>query len=144
MVFYYLGWFNHSLGNKNEALGCFEKGSKVKPDYCFPNRIEDVNVLNLALAYNASDARAAYYLGCLWFDKRQYKEAIDIWELSAKTDPTFSTVFRNLGISYFNKRSDPGKALKYFEMAFALNKKDARVFMELDQLYKRLNKIIEN
>ncbi len=143
MVFYYLGWFNHSLGNKNEALGCFEKGSKVKPDYCFPNRIEDVNVLNLALAYNASDARAAYYLGCLWFDKRQYKEAIDIWELSAKTDPTFSTVFRNLGIAYFNKRSDPGKALKYFEMAFALNKKDARVFMELDQLYKRLNKSTE-
>jgi tetratricopeptide (TPR) repeat protein len=55
-------------------------------------------------------------------------------------DASFPTTFRNLGIACFNKRNDAGKALTYYEKAFALDTTDARVLMELDQLYKRLNK----
>ncbi len=46
---------------------------------------------------------------------------------------------RNLAIAYFNKRDEHDKAVSYFEKAFALDKTDARILMELDQLYKRLN-----
>ncbi|HUP13956.1 MAG TPA: hypothetical protein VM187_17165, partial [Niastella sp.] len=66
--------------------------------------------------------------------------AINSWELSVERDATFPTAFRNLGIAYFNKRNDENKALRCYETAFALDKTDARVLMELDQLYKRLNK----
>jgi tetratricopeptide (TPR) repeat protein len=49
-------------------------------------------------------------------------------------------VFRNLGIASFNKKNNAAKALTYYEKAFELNTNDARVLMELDQLYKRMNK----
>lgn len=74
-------------------------------------------------------------MGNLFYDKRQYDEAIANWEASVSIDHSFPTVFRNLVIAYFNKRNDPQKAFEYFEKAFELDKNDARVLMELDQLY---------
>lgn len=123
-----------------KAAGEFKQGAKANPVGCFPNRLEDIAVLQLALKHNPDDARASYYLGNLWYDKRQYEEAIAQWEWSSRRDPSFPTVFRNLGIAYFNKRQDATKALAMYEKAFALDPTDARVLMELDQLYKRLNK----
>jgi tetratricopeptide (TPR) repeat protein len=49
-------------------------------------------------------------------------------------------VHRNLGIAYYNKQEDSSAAVESFEKAFALDDSDARLFMELDQLYKRTNK----
>jgi len=96
-------------------------------------------VLEYAIQENPADAKAFYYLGNLWYDKRQYENAIKNWELSAKIDSGLPTVLRNLGIAAFNKQNDPEKALTYFEKAFSLDTSDARVLMELDQLYKRMN-----
>ncbi|RZL13345.1 MAG: DUF5107 domain-containing protein, partial [Pedobacter sp.] len=81
-----------------------------------------------------------YYLGNLFYDKRQYDDAIAYWELSAELDGQFPTTLRNLGIAYFNKRNDEHKALACFEKAFALDPSDDRLCMELHQLYKRLNR----
>ena len=139
MLYYYLGWFYHRSDNDTEALFFFMKGAGALAALCFPNRTEDLVILKKAIALNEKDAKAPYYLGCLWYDKRQYNEAIEMWELSVSRDNSFPTVFRNLGIAYFNKRDDKAKALYYMERAFSLDKTDARVFMELDQLYKRLN-----
>src|SRR3569833_705134 len=53
--------------------------------------------------------------------------------------PDFPTPYRNLAIAAFNKQKDKKAALELFEKAFRLDATDARVLMELDQLYKRLN-----
>lgn len=140
MATYYTAWLYFQLNDKTNAQRYFEKAAQSTSYLVFPNRLEDIAVLQLAAKENPADAKAPYYLGNLWYDKKQYDNAIEQWELSAKRDKTFPTVFRNLGIAYFNKRNDPEKALYCFEQAFALDKKDARVLMELDQLYKRLNK----
>ncbi len=140
MIYYYLGWNHYRMGEKVSALEYFKTAATVGEGVYFPNRLEDIAVLKLAAELNKEDARAPYYLGNLWYDKRQYEEATEAWELSAKRDAAFPTVFRNLGIAYFNKKKEPAKALAHFEKAFELNRQDARVLMELDQLYKRLNK----
>jgi tetratricopeptide (TPR) repeat protein len=140
MVYYCLGWFSYQSGNKAEAKNWFEKAAAADPYLCFPNRLDEIGILQLATEVNPADAKAPYYLGNLFYDKRQYTEAVNWWEKSAALDDTFPTVFRNLAIAYFNKQNNAGKALEYFEKAFALDKTDARVLMELDQLYKRLNK----
>ncbi len=140
MLWYYLGWAHHQLGQAKEALDYFTKGAQADPRCCFPNRLEDIAIFQLAAKLNPADAKAPYYLGNLWYDKRQYDDAIACWELSAQRDASFPTTFRNLGIAYFNKRNDADKALQVYEKAFALDTTDARVLMELDQLYKRLNK----
>ena len=107
---------------------------------CFPNRLEDVLALNLAKTMNPDGARASYYLGCLYYDKRQYDVAIENWERSARLDPQFPTVWRNLALARFNKQDLQQEAVEYMERAFHLDESDARVLMELDQLYKRLQK----
>jgi tetratricopeptide (TPR) repeat protein len=55
-------------------------------------------------------------------------------------DASFPTAHRNLALAYYNKQQDAQKALTSLQKAFALNPTDARVLMELDQLYKQLNK----
>jgi len=140
MVYYCLGWFSYQSGQQTEARNWFEKAAAASPYLCFPNRLDEIGILQLATEVNAADAKAPYYLGNLFYDKRQYTEAVNWWEKSAALDDTFPTVFRNLAIAYFNKQNNAEKALEYFEKAFALDKTDARVLMELDQLYKRLNK----
>lgn len=140
MVWYYLGWIQYKLGNLTEAQLLMHRGSTANSSYCFPNRLEDIEVLQLATKMNSSDSMAPYYLGNLWYDKRQYTEALSQWELSASRNSEFPTVFRNLGIAYFNKLNDPERSLQAYEKAYSLNVTDARILMELDQLYKRLNR----
>ncbi|MCU7550074.1 DUF5107 domain-containing protein [Chitinophagaceae bacterium LB-8] len=139
MVPYYLGWFAYQQGQTERAMTYFKQAAGLKSDFCFPNRIEDVPVLQAAIAFNADDAKAPYYLGNFWYDKRQYKEAIGCWKLSVQIDDNFPTVHRNLSLAYFNKLKDAKKALASLEKAFSLDATDARVLMELDQLYKKLN-----
>lgn len=140
LVYYYLAWFNQQLGEELQTLEWLKKGASADSYLCFPNRLEEIKVLKLAMELNPADSKAPYYLGNLFYDKRQYEDAIANWELSAQLDSSFPTALRNLGIAYFNKLNNPEKALIYFEKAFALDKTDARIFMELNQLYKRLNR----
>jgi tetratricopeptide (TPR) repeat protein len=139
MVFYYLAWFSAQSGTIEIATRYLELASKANSYLCFPNKLTDIKVLEYAIANQTLDAKAPYYLGNLWYDKRQYDEAIKKWELSVAIDDQFPTAHRNLGIAYFNKLNDPNAALVAFQKAFNLDKTDARVLMELDQLYKRLN-----
>ena len=121
-------------------MGSLEQAEKQPADYCFPNRLEAVVALERAKQQNPQGAKAPYYLGCLYYDKRQYDLAIENWELSAKLNPLFPTVWRNLALARFNKQHKPDEAVAYMEKAFHLDETDARVFMELDQLYKRIQK----
>src|SRR5690606_20554523 len=126
--------------NDTECTTWYKKAAAVEPDYCFPNRIEDVTILQAAIAAHPEDGKAPYYLGNFWYAARQYPEAIACWERAAEVNPEFPTVFRNLALAYHNKQRDPAKALTVLEKAFALDTTDARVLMELDQLYRKLNR----
>jgi tetratricopeptide (TPR) repeat protein len=140
---YYLGWCYARMGDAATAEMYFIEGSKAPADGCFPHRLEEIGILQEALRYQPADAKAAYYLGNLWYDKRQYTEAMDAWERSAAADGTFPTVFRNLSLAWFNKRGDAAKALECLRKAFELDDTDARVCMELDQLYRICNVPLE-
>jgi len=142
MALYYIGLFLSILNKMEEAQKFFQKASDADPSYCFPNQVESVIALKEAIKYNISDSKAYYYLGNYWYHTKQYHYAISNWEESIKIDPQFPTAFRNLALGYFNKLNKQGLALEYLEKAFSLDQKDARIFMELDQLYKRMNKDI--
>ena len=137
MSYYYLGWClkQGGLSGVEQALA---QGMVACPDYCFPNRLEAVLALQSAMEVNPKDGRAPYYLGNLYYDKRQYELAIEAWEASARLDAQFPTVWRNLALAYFNKKNEETKAVEYMERAFRLDTTDARILMELDQLYKRI------
>ncbi|MBQ5980981.1 MAG: DUF5107 domain-containing protein [Prevotella sp.] len=139
MTMYYLGWAYLMEGSEGRALTCFKEAESTKSDCCFPNRLEDVVVLNIAKEMNPDGAKAPYYLGCLYYAARQYDLALENWQLSAEKAPMFPTVWRNLALGTFNKLGEEEKALEMMERAFSLDENDERVLMELDQLYKRLH-----
>ena len=139
MVHYFMGYFAFLSGNNEKSIKFFELASRDNPAMCFPNRLEEILVLQLAGKLNPKDSKAPYYLGNLWYDKRQFSNAIECWESSVEIDEAFPTVHRNLALAYFNKLKNPTKALESLEKAFSLDNTDARVLMELDQLYKKLH-----
>ena len=134
MTYYYLYYY----GNRNVKY--LTEAEKANSDYCFPNRIEDILALEAATIDTRDASKAHYYLGCLYYDKRQYDIAAEHWENSREQNPKFPTVWRNLALAYFNKQHNAEKAVNYMEKAFELDRTDARIYMELDQLYKRLGK----
>ena len=139
MAYYYWGWCLEE-GGLEGADAIFAKAVAACPDYCFPNRLEAILALQCAMEKNPEDARAPYYLGNLYYDKRQYDLATEYWEKSATLDASFPTVWRNLALVYFNKQHQAEKALECMEKAFRLDETDARILMELDQLYKRMQR----
>jgi tetratricopeptide (TPR) repeat protein len=138
LVLYTLGWLYEKNSDKNAALICYKRAAAESPDYCFPFRIEEILVFESAMRANMSDARAPYYLGNLFYDRRRHEEAIRLWEKSSKLDNRFSIVWRNLGIGYFNISKKVGMARAAYDKAFKANPDDARLLFERDQLWKRL------
>jgi tetratricopeptide (TPR) repeat protein len=137
MRYYAAGYFASQSGKTQQALSCYTRAAQMKPDKCFPNRIEEVNILQDVMKLNPSDAKAPYYLGNFWYAARQYEEAIDCWIKSASLDDTFPTVLRNLALACYNKRKNKAQARQLLEKAFDLDPSDARILMELDQLYRK-------
>ncbi len=155
MLYYYAAFYQSRRQNqqargreerdRSEAAGqavsgyacLLERAEKCAPDYCFPNKLEDIGVLRFAIEKECC-AKAPYYLGNLFYDKLNWQESVKLWELSVRTDGEFPTVHRNLSLAYYNKCGDAEGARREMEKAFALNPKDVRIFLELDQLYKKL------
>jgi tetratricopeptide (TPR) repeat protein len=138
LVQYTLGWLEQQRGDERAALKHFKAAAEMPPDYCFPARLEEIEILESAMRANPRDAKAPYYLGNLFYDRRRHAEAIRLWEKSARLDPKFSIVWRNLGIGYFNILKKPAQARAAYDRAFRANPHDARLLFERDQLWKRL------
>ncbi len=138
LVAYTAAWVCHLIDDKLAGRRHLAVAEAASPDYCFPARLEEIHVLRHAIAENPRDARAPYYLGNLLYDRRRHLEAIALWERSARLDPKFSVVWRNLGIGYFNVAQQPAKARAAYDCAVRANPSDARLVYERDQLWKRL------
>ncbi len=137
LFFYYRAYYLHLSGQEQEVGALLQQAEAAAPGCCFPNKLEDIAVLRFALE-NGCRAKAGYYLGCLLYDKLQWRQALSLWEASAQADGSFPTVWRNLSLCYYNKARDAEKARTAMEKAFSLDETDARVFLELMELHKRL------
>ena len=140
MLHYYKAWFLRCMGRTDEARDVAQTAELLPEDMYFPNSLEAILALQCVVELLEHSPKANYLLGNIWYDKRQYDEAISAWEKSAAQDSSFPTVLRNLALAYFNKLGRTNDALDMMEKAFALNTDDARMLMELDQLYKRMNR----
>lgn len=131
------------LGRKRESDETYQLAATADPAYVFPSRLDELLLLESVVARNPLDARAPYYLGNLFYDRRRHEEAIALWERAAELDPQFPTTWRNLGFAYYNIRHDPGRALDAFVRARTAAPHDARIAYEQDQLLKRTGEIPE-
>lgn len=129
----YIGYAEMLCGQ--DATARIKKAKKVYAEnISFANSLTDMQVLT-GLYDTYHDSFISYQLGNLFYDKRVYEKAAEYWLESANSDTKFPTVRRNLALYYFNKKRDNVKAIKFMEEAFALDRVDARVLLELFQLY---------
>ncbi|MDR3497297.1 MAG: DUF5107 domain-containing protein [Ancalomicrobiaceae bacterium] len=140
MPLYHAGLIADGLGLAEEARRLRAAAMRCPSDYCFPFRIEDALALEAAICTATNDAKALYYLGNLFYDRRRHVDAIALWQRSVGLDPAFSIAWRNLGIGAFNVTADPAGALDCYERAHAAAPDDGRVFYERDQLWKRVGR----
>ena len=135
---YYKGYYKKLCGKAEEEVKEQYLLAEKQDSYCcFPNTLEDIVVLSDCAEMLPAASFAWYYLGNLYYDKKQYGKAADCWEKSAKANDSFPTVFRNLSLAYYNHLGRKEEARKVMEKAFALDPSDARVFFERDQLFKK-------
>lgn len=142
IVNYYLGYIQDKKGNKVLAEKYFQTAKALPEDYCFPFRLETVNVLKTALNYNHGDGKAYYYLGNILYDK-QPGLAMEYWTNAVKYEPGLAVAYRNLGWGNYRHLGDVAKAIPFYEEAIALNKSDAIYYTELDVLYELNNSPVE-
>jgi len=138
VLWYTLSWLACSLGEEQEACQYAARAESAPSQYCFPARLEEMIVLEDAIRREPSSAKALYYLGNLYYDKRRYEDAIRCWRRSIELDGAFSIPWRNLGIAEFNILHNPQAAESMYARAFDANRRDARVLYEWDQLKKRI------
>ena len=96
MLRYYEAYYTAGSGGADVRVKeLLAEAEDCCPDYCFPNKLEDIGVLSFAIDQGYI-RRAACYLGNLFYDKLQWKEAVELWEASASADSDFAMVHRNL------------------------------------------------
>ncbi|MEP7137709.1 MAG: DUF5107 domain-containing protein [Chloroflexota bacterium] len=138
MIYYAIGYFFTCLGETQMAMEWFQRAACQPPDWCFPQRLEEQIILERACVSNPADGRAAYYLGNLYYDKKQYEKAIAAWEVAVHLETDLAVPWRNLSIALYNKRGDKERARHCYQQALAANPQDPRQIMEADQLARCL------
>ena len=128
----------HGEKISSEVLNILRDAQKAAAPYCFPNKLRDIKVLRFAEEFNPLDNMAPYYLGCLYYDKKRYEEAVSQWEKSIEIEDDFPTAYRNLAIVFFNKEKRFDDAKECMEKAYFLDESDARILLELAFVYKSL------
>lgn len=143
MTHFVLAWLYSKTNQKEKSAIILKEASLLNPDYLFPSRVKEQIVLEWAVRQEADPSLAAYGLGNYYYDKKRHEEAIKVWEVAAEK-MNYGTLFRNLGIAYWNQREDALKAPTAFEKAIQLSPGDMRILFEYDQLRKKLNDSPEN
>lgn len=144
MKFYYMGYVSSLMNDAENAGKYCALGEAADSSYCFPNRTEEVLILENAVRILETAPKAHYYLGCLFYDKKQIKEAVSHWERSAEEDEKFGMTFRCLAIAYYNKEKNIEKALGAMKKALALNPESSRFLLEYDQLCSKAGYAVED
>ncbi len=141
-VHYYLAHLYAAQGKPERSEQFYRSARRCPSDYCFPFRLESIDVLQRAIEKYPQDAMAQYYMGNVLFDL-QPDNAIDHWEKAVQLDDSPAIAHRNLGWGYYYGREDIEKAIASYEEAIAKNPEEPRYYYELDVLYERNGADIE-
>ena len=128
-----VNFYSYYVSDEKEYI---KKADEANSLYCFPNRLEDIEILKKAI--EGGSERAKYYLGNLYYDNGRWEAAKKLWEsyTEGRDKKIIPTAYRNLSLVYFNKLKNQNKARLALEKAFEMDTSDLRVLYELDQLYK--------
>ena len=127
------------LGHPDAAKAEAAKGEAFSTDCCFPNRLEEMLILEYAVSILPAAPKAHYYLGELLYDKKQYEAAVRHWQAAIAQMPDLAPAHRNLSIAYYN-HGDRSLAAEEIAAACRLEPENSRFLLEQEQLLRRLGR----
>jgi tetratricopeptide (TPR) repeat protein len=142
MFYYALGYFYDSEGEKARAITAYSKGSQGDPALVFPNRVEEIRILQSALQARPNDGRAAYYLGNALAAKNRDEEALSAWQ-AARNDAANSLMHRNLALALWRVVERKEEALKEYDLAIRAEPQEYHRYVEQDRLLAELKRTTE-
>ena len=134
MLYYTLGYLYEKSGQHERARNQFALGMKGDPAFVFPHRVEEIQILRAALAANANDGRAAYYLGNVLAAMNRDKEALAAWREAVKLDQTNSIAQRNYARALWIISQSKEEAATQYQRAISVSPNDFRLYIEFDKL----------
>ncbi|HEY0765844.1 MAG TPA: DUF5107 domain-containing protein [Pyrinomonadaceae bacterium] len=139
LLYYTLGYLFEKTGERDRARTQFALGAKGDPAFVFPHRVEEIEVLQTAIAANANDGRAAYYLGNVLAGKYRDKEALAAWRDAVRLDSGNTIAQRNYARALWLVSQSREEAAAQFQRAINVSPNDFRLYIELDKLFAEMN-----
>ncbi len=139
MKYYALAYAEGKLGRREDAAADAERAESLPTDLCFPNRGEEMRMLEYAVSLLPAAPKAHYYLGELLYDKRRYEEAVRHWRTAVAEMPELAPAHRCLSIACYN-HGDRDLAAGEIAEAVRLEPDNSRFLLEQEQLLKRLDR----
>jgi len=146
---YFKGAALEKLGRSDAARAAYKAAAGMPTDYCFPNRLEEEEVLMLAAKTMPELANTWYYLGCDEWNHDRKDAALADWKNAVGLDPRHALALRCIGFglshpgTYFTNTGVPSgvasaEAYGYYKRAIAADPENFRTFEEADKLAEKL------
>ncbi|GAB3609683.1 DUF5107 domain-containing protein [Humibacter ginsengiterrae] len=126
------------VGDIRGATAARESARATDTTWCFPCGLDMHDALVAALDDDPTDDVAAELLGMLLYDAGRREEALELWLRAIQSGGDRARVRRNAGLASFNVLGDGDAAWAHYERARELDRNDARLLFEQDQLAARL------
>jgi tetratricopeptide (TPR) repeat protein len=131
---YYYAYCLTGSDHGAEAARIYTQAAQRPVDYCFPFRLESINVFRAALEVNPSDGRAHYFLGLVYGGLGEVDSAMSHWQQAVRLESDNARAWRNLGLAHLNVSGDLQAAMRCYTKAFELLPTDSRILLELDKV----------
>jgi Domain of unknown function (DUF5107)/Tetratricopeptide repeat len=139
MVNYIRGYYRELAGDRASAAEFYEQAKLGPVDYTNPHRLEGKDALEAALRHDAADAHAHLFLGNLLYAKDRREEGFAHWQKAADLDGKLVHAWRNVAYAERYLKKDLAASYETYKKTLALNPKDARVLVELDEVSQALH-----
>lgn len=143
LIWYQLGYLYYLKGDDNNAEEYLKNAAGNYKDFILASRPEMEEALIYALQINPNDALASYQLGNLYANFGRLSEAEKLWKSSAKSDPSNSIPWRNLGLYYWVVNNDHKKSEACYRNAIIARPFDQTLYRDLAKVLVDNNRITE-
>ncbi|WP_350347523.1 DUF5107 domain-containing protein [Agromyces sp. G08B096] len=126
--------FHRATGDAQAAAEALHRARTADPRWAFPSGLDDLAVLEAALADDPGDARANGYLGCWLLDAGRTDDALRALDAALAAGIDDPVVWRNAAVAVVNTGGALDEADRRYRRALELSPGDARLVFERDQL----------
>lgn len=138
MLNYLRGYYSEQNGALAAASQFYAQAKLGPVKYTNPHRLEEMQALEAALRHDPRDAHAHLLLGNLLYAKDRREEGFAHWMSAVEIDGSLEEAWRNVAYGRRYLNNDLRGSYQAYLKTLALDPKDARALLELDQVAEQL------